>query len=282
MILVDHAVYMDAGILSRLAILHGIPVYQLPYQPVSLLRLDPVAFPHHVAGPGSPEAGQRTAKLALPYHHFRNVFAALPEAGRAERRKIGREKLENRLSGKFDFRVLFGGSAYARTEGPQVLAATGRPRIVVMMHDFCDAPHAYRDLIFEDHFQWVVWLFERVTHSGCVWYAKEHPNSAHDHAKAALNRRTTDELKTRFPHIRFLPPNVSNLQLIEEGVSAIFTGYGTVGHEFAYAGIPVVNAGDNPHINYGFTDHPQTVGELAALVDGAGELRFTGDRAEIE
>ncbi|HEV7869244.1 MAG TPA: hypothetical protein VGO90_16265 [Chthoniobacteraceae bacterium] len=282
MLLIDHGVYVDGGVLARLAIERGIPVYHLPYKPAVMLQLDPALFPHHVEGPGSAPAGMRSPKLPLPFHRFREMFAALPGAEQAALRARGRERLQQRLSGQFDFRVLVGGSAYqAATAGERALTESGRPRIAVMLHDFCDAPHAYRDLLFADHYEWTCWLFERAAQSGCDWYAKPHPNSAHDKGKAQLNDRVIGELKARFPHIHFLPPSVSNRQLIEEGVHAVFTGYGTVGHEFAFVGIPVVNAGDNPHINYGFNFHPRSIAELGELVDNAGELSLSIDPEEV-
>src|SRR5438270_7181453 len=98
----------------------------------------------------------------------------------------------------------------------------------------------------------------------------------------AKNAEVLVELRARFPKITFLPATVSNLQLVSEGITAMFTGYGTVGHEFAYMGIPVVNAADNPHVNYGFNFHSRSVEELAGYVDRAAELRIDIDKRQTE
>ena len=69
-----------------------------------------------------------------------------------------------------------------------------------------------------------------------------------------------------------MPPTVSNLQIAKEGVSAMFTMYGTAGHEFAQLGVPVVNAADNPHIAYPLNYHPATIEEYADLIRRADRL----------
>ena len=278
-VIVDHAVYMNGGVLARVAIQRGIPVFHLPSRPPTLIQLDPRPFPSLDGA----EAGVRTCKPPLAYHRFAEIAARLPLAERPQRLALGREVLEQRFAGQLHSMVLpAGGTAYGEVSDQVVMARRGRPRILVMMHDFCDAPHAYRHLIFEDHYRWICWLFERAGQTSFDWYAKAHPNSALDPARAALNTRVLDELHARFPHIRFVPPSTSNRQLIAEEPAAVFTGYGTVGHEFAYMGLPVVNAGDNPHVTWGFNFNPQTVEELAALVDHAGDLSLPIDRSQIE
>ena len=44
------------------------------------------------------------------------------------------------------------------------------------------------------------------------------------------------------------------------------TVHGTIAHELAYHKIPVINAGDNPHINYSFSLHPKNLDEYFYLL----------------
>jgi hypothetical protein len=46
----------------------------------------------------------------------------------------------------------------------------------------------------------------------------------------------------------------------------IITNFGTVAHEFAYFKIPVINTGDNPHINYNFSLNPKNKNELKDMI----------------
>jgi hypothetical protein len=162
------------------------------------------------------------------------------------------------------------------------MKAGDRPRIAVMLHDFMDAPHAFRDHLFTDNYQWAVWLLDRASRTPYDWYIKPHPNSAHDPVMGAKNAEVLGELKARFPQVTFLDPLCSNNQLVAEGLAAMFTGYGTAGHEFAYLGVPVVNAGDNAHIGYGFNLHARSLAQLTEYVDHAANLQIEIDRREIE
>ncbi len=57
-----------------------------------------------------------------------------------------------------------------------------------------------------------------------------------------------EQIRKRPSWVTILPPEYPNKQVIEDGVKALFTVRGSAGHEFAYLGIPVVNAGPNPHM----------------------------------
>ena len=74
----------------------------------------------------------------------------------------------------------------------------------------------------------------------------------------------------------------SNAQLLEEGVAAVFTVHGTIAHEYAYMGIPVVNAGDNLHSSFDFNLHPKTLAEFKDHVVNANNLKVTIRKEEIE
>ena len=84
------------------------------------------------------------------------------------------------------------------------------------------------------------------------FYVKPHPNGIPG------NEEIIDGIKSRFDGVTFLPKSVSNKQLIQEGFDLALTVYGTLGHEFPYFGIRVLNAGDNPHVNYDFSAYAKT------------------------
>ena len=50
--------------------------------------------------------------------------------------------------------------------------------------------------------------------------------------------------------------------------------YGTVAHEMAWSGIPVVTCADHPHIGFDFNHHAKTEEQLKALIQRADRLRM--------
>ena len=188
------------------------------------------------------------------------------------------------MAGKLDEFTLQTTTAYGEPSRERIFADTGRPRIVVMLHDFIDAPHGYRWLLFPDFLEWICFLLERAKETPFDWYVKPHPSSGEPSREAIfrINSEVVEKLKVRFPEIRFLEPTVSNRQIAAEGISSLFTVYGTVAQEFAYMGVPVVNAGDNPHIQYDFNLHAKSVEEYEAYIANADRLSVTIDKTEIE
>jgi hypothetical protein len=164
----------------------------------------------------------------------------------------------------------------------RVLDDGPEPKILVMMHNFVDAPHCYRRKLFPDFYEWIHFLLERAEQTPFRWYVKPHPYKAPRAAVNAANQRVVEELRQRYPKITFLPETASSHQILQDGVSAMFTVHGTAGHEFAYRGVPVVNCGDNPHINYPFNIHVDTREAYEDCIRQADRLQAPLDRESIE
>ncbi len=266
----DHTVYIKCGILVRVAFAHKVPVYILPYNPhFYILQLDPEL-----------SEGMTNVTKRWSYYKYKQIFELLP----AEQQQAGREKakaaLEERLSGKIDTRVLVGHSAYGEASAERILGTSDKPKILVLLHDFCDSVHCFREMLFPDFYEWVHHLLARAAETDFEWYVKPHPNSMTSEAKNVTNAAVIAELQRRYPKMILLDAAVSNRQLVEEGVSAMFTVHGTAGHELAYLGVPVVNAGDNLHVAYDFNLTPKTVEEYDALIARAGHLDRAGIRQD--
>ena len=264
--------HYKSGIIARLAFQSGIPVYLLPYVPsFFLLKLDPIL-----------SLGMRNPTKRFPYYRYREVFNGLSSTEQQEGRLRARAHLSQRLSGKPDASVLIGRSAYDQPEDTRILMDSPKPKVLIMLHDFCDCVHSFRRILFPDFYEWARFTFERASRTDYEWYAKPHPNSATWDDKNVLNAETVASLSKEFPKIHILDPNVSNRQLIEEGVAAAFMVHGTAGHEFAALGIPVVNAGDNLHVAFDFNLNPKTVEEYASCIDRAGRLNHHIDQRQVD
>lgn len=269
----DDYAYHECGIILRVMMRAQVPVYIVCYgAQFFLYRIF-----------GEQETGDHNYPIRWPYHRYREVFQGLPEAEQERCLAIGRNFVEGKLAGKGDQFTIMAVNAYGKT-GERIFPDSGKPRIVIMMHDFVDAPHWYRWVLFSDFYEWACFLLERASESPFEWYLKPHPGSWSPSRQSIneANAAIVEELRARFPKIRFLAPTVSNRQIVEEGVTAVFTMYGTAGHEFARQGIPTVNAADNPHIAYDFNYHPRTLEEYADLIARADQLECRASPREID
>jgi hypothetical protein len=272
-VIADHTVYIYCGIMARMAAAAGIPVYQIYYGAdfhIIKIELD---------------RAHSDVPLRYPWPRYAELFRELSPETQAMARVKGRASLEARLEGKKDG-VLLDATAYGATDGKPVFEQTGRPRVLVLLNDFFDSVHGYRWMLFPDFYEWIHFLLEKAGETPFDWYVKPHPNmliwEKWDRlGQAEANKKVLDELRAKFPKVHFLSPSVSNRQIMAEGLDALFTVHGTAGHEFAYRGIPVVNAGDNQHIAYSFNLHARTIAEYESYIAHANALKVEIRREEI-
>jgi hypothetical protein len=273
----DDFSYLNSGVMTRLMHKLKVPTYVVCIgDTLWILRVNPE---HSGAGHGFPPP------VVLPYPKYATIFPDLPAAERESGIQKGRQALERRLSGGTCPLVRMTASSYGN-EGvnARILDKDVKPRVLVMMHDFVDSPHSYREMIFPDFWEWITFLLDRAVLTDFHWYVKPHPCLADPsrHAINEANRAIVDRLKKMYPTVSFLDPSASNTQIIKDGICAMYTVHGTSAHEFAYAGVPVVNCGDNPHISYDFNIHARSADEYAALIARSDRLKVKIDRAKIE
>ena len=273
-VFVDHIVYSHVGMMPRLAMAMDIPVFMANYAPeLYVHRVDVAAKRENIPHP-----------IRHPFWVYPEWFAALPPETQDAARARGKQTIEERLSGKINNRILPGQSAYAAVSDTRIMADNGRPRILVLLHDFCDAAHGYRYLLFPDFYEWITFLLTEAEKTPFDWYVKPHPNNA-DRSRGAMNAANHEvvlDLQKKFPRATFLAPSVSNRQLVAEGLASMFTIHGTAGHEFPYLGVPVVNAGDNPHVGYSFNTHPKSLDEYRELIARADRVPARIKHSDIE
>jgi hypothetical protein len=269
----DHVVYMYCAVLVRVAAKAKVPIY-FPYYGRDFFYI----YPLDIESPPFP--------IRWPHYQYRDLFAQLDPAAQERAIAAAREALQERLRGKVNDAVLPGQSAYGTGTGTKVLEETGRPRVLILLHDFCDAVHVYRGYLFPDFEEWIYFLLSRAVKTPFDWYVKPHPNINNQHRAyrtiGETNRAVIARLKSEFPTVRFLDPKVSNRQIVDEGISAMFTVCGTAGHEFAYLGVPVANSGDNPHCAYPFNLNARSVEEYEKFIFEADRLKAPIEKRDVE
>jgi hypothetical protein len=277
-IIPDHNVYINCGILLRLAALQNIPIYLPHHQPkFSLMRLEHSVDVYQ-------NGRKKIHVMRQPYHQYSKIFNQLP-IEKEPLRLQARNTLTSLLTGKSTIPYMKNFSAYRDNHSSnKVLKSSDKSKILILLHHFSDAPHIYRSMLFPDFYEWIFFLLERAEKTDFEWYVKPHPGAeiGSDWSLKKPNQLALNDLKRQFKKVNFLDPFVSNQQIIAEGISSLFTVYGTAGHEFAYMGIPVVNAGDNPHIDYHFNIHPKTLSEYESYIYNADSLNLSIDKEEIE
>lgn len=209
---------------------------------------------------------------------LRRDFDLSVAAEKESLRRLAEERLGDRLKGEVGPEIGYmASSSFLPTGSSKVIEDKNRTNVLIAAHRFYDSCNVYGEAIFPDFWEWLLFLGETSAKSDFDWYIKKHPRSS------TTDRLLIDDLVGRFPSIRKLPDDVSNLQLVEQGIAAVLTVYGTVAHEFPALGVPVINAtANNPHVEWDFSFHAGSLEDFKLLLGEIPNLRVpTNGRAEI-
>ena len=267
------AFYIYNGVTARLADLRSIPVYDMIY--MGQMGLFRVEFPE-----------QQRGACPNPYWKFRDRFRDLAEEAQHDAFVQADDILKMRMSGAVDNSTLPSRSAYQSVSGAAEMKnnpARQSRSFLVFLHEFSDAPHCYRWGLFENFYQWIEYILAFASRNDIRVYVKPHPASFNfgRSPQKVLSDGVVERLKSKYQDAVFLDGSESNHFLRSCNPDLVLTVHGTIAHEMAYLGETVVNAGDNPHIQYAFCAHPTTIQEYEQILSGAMHPTIMKDKHEI-
>jgi hypothetical protein len=233
------ATYATHGVLARVAIACGIPVFTFGGVAAFGKKLQPSDL-FHVPN----TTGYRQT--------FRNLNDQEQKLQQAE------TLLKQRLSGITDLATYYmKKSAYQVSTNylPDVNGA-----LVIFLHDFYDSPHVCDDFIFIDFWSWLIFTVEELDRKEIKFYIKPHPN------QITSSELVIQEIKNRYPNIKILGSEITNKQLVDGGIIYGITVYGTVAHELAYLGVPTITCAKHPHHEYDFCRTAKTIEEYKEYI----------------
>ncbi|MDC0417221.1 hypothetical protein OAL74_02095 [Candidatus Pelagibacter sp.] len=218
------------------------------------------------------------------YKFYRNDFRDLTAEQKKRGLNLAKQSIEKRFndSDKSEDRVMFYSEKFSfhnQYSSATVLKKNKKKKILIAMHCFLDAPHGYdyfENNIFNDFFEWLIYLYDLSKKTNFDWYIKNHPSSI---AK-------TDEILFKFlkdrTEFNLLSSNISHDQLIKEGIDCVLTVHGTIGWEYAYHQIPVINASiNNPHRLYDFNLHARNLKEYEKMILNFNRYEINFDKKNI-
>lgn len=236
----SYTTYIEHGIATRVALSLGVNVYSFGSLSQFGTRLTRI-HPYHTP----------------VYKNYRKDFEELtnPQA----RLELARLQLESRISGAIDPATAYmRESAYAKV--PEKLDERVKGAVVIFLHDFYDSPHVYPDMIFDDFWQWVCFTVDFLTQYRIKFFIKPHPN------QIAMSDDALILLMRKYPTIKILASDTSNISLVNAGISCGVTVYGTVGHELAFLGVPTICSAKHPHHSFEFCRTAKSIEEYKEML----------------
>ena len=123
-------------------------------------------------------------------------------------------------------------------------------------------------MIFEDFFLQVKFFLDIAkTRTEIDWFYKPHPN------EITSDINIHKDILKDYENVTYLDKDTSHKNIIKMKPACVITNHGTVAHEYAFFKIPVINTGDNPHINYEFCKHLKSKKEILKCLDNLNSLK---------
>lgn len=199
------------------------------------------------------------------YMDFKKIFKALPKKIQENKLKFTKTKLIKRFNGYLSNDLVYvSKSAYGKTNNKRILKNSQKIKILIATHSYSDAPHALGNSFFPDIYEWLEAIGKISNYTDYEWYIKCHPGYS------TYFDNTIELVKQyvkRYPNINYLDNNVSHNQLIKEGINYVLTVNGSIGGEYPFFGVNVINASKNhSQENYNFTITPKNKKEYLHML----------------
>jgi hypothetical protein len=254
-IIISHSVYLTA-LMPRIALSKNIDVFNAGFS--SVYRL--------------------TKKKPLKFSYFEDYpreFKKFPEKIKLTKIKLAKKNLQLRLEGKED--ILYKQSKslsspaflFKSKLNLNKLINKKKNIILISAHDFTDAPHVHKNMLFADFYEWFEFLgkISNKIQKDYLWLVKLHP-SDYDN-----NIQYVNYFINKYPRLVLLDKNKSHNELLKLGVSCVLTVHGSIGHEYPLFQVPVINAGNNSHAGYQFCYNPKSIKEYLLLLKSIPNLK---------
>lgn len=257
-VVVSHPCYIKSNIVAKVARLNNIEVYL--FGGLDFVDKEDVDF----------FAGKN-------FKNYISIWNQLSTEEQNQGINWAKKQLDRRFSGEIGVDMNYSKkSSFGKVDYENnVLKKSNRQKILICSHMFSDNPFCYGYFLFPDFYEWLEYLGRKSQTLDYDWYIKMHPDYL------MQTKFEIEKFLKKYPNIKMIDPNVSHLQLIHEGINCVLTVYGTVGCEYPLFNIPVINAGNNPHIAFDFNYNPKNLDEYSDLLKNIPTLKKQYDKNEI-
>lgn len=149
-------------------------------------------------------------------------------------------------------------------------------KILICPHIFDEDEWLNGEQICDNNFiSWLEFLGKTSEETDYDWFLKLHPD------EGERGRELMRKFVELYPKIRLLPSQISPLDIKNAGFKYVLTIAGSVGHEYPLLGIDVINAGNNPHMSFGFNITPKDKEEYRKILLNISEYSAAANSEEI-
>ena len=210
------------------------------------------------------------------HKHYPKLFSRVDKSRKFLYLNDAEVRLKSRLMGNLSDLPYFYSPLTPVTYNSREFESIRKAKFLVALHDFSDSPHFFGFFLFPDFYEWLKAIGEFSLENDVDFLIKPHPNSLFNQIDVI------NEILENFPNLSLINSNITNYQLGQLELNGCLTVYGTIAHEMAYMGIPVVNACvNNPHAGYQFSFTPKSIAEWQSILRTLVENKIEIDHTQI-
>ena len=203
------------------------------------------------------------------YLNYPIKFNNLSEKIKSKAKKTAKQRINSRLSGNVGVDMNYSTkSAFHKSKSKKqfLISNSNNIKIVVCTHEFYDSPNSFGELLFNDFYDWLIYLIQLSEKLNYEWYIKLHPDTDF------FTVQTIENLFINKKKFKVLNSDISFHEIYENNIKIALTCYGSIGHELPLLGFSVINAGTNPHIGYNFNENPKNLEGSLAIYGSATKV----------
>ena len=269
-IIPSHICYITYGIITRIAAKNSINIFKIFSKNrgknlFRLIKIDP--------------------KFCIeenPYYDFKKIFSKFNDSEKKRYLTIGKENIKRRFNSTYDKNLPYmkKGSFFIdknRDYKKELKLDYNKRNIFVFPHCYIDNCYRYRNMVFTDFYEQINFILSFSENENIKFYYKPHPNELDGF------QNTHGMFVNKYKNVTLINSNFSNKAIIDLKPDLCITNHGTIAHEMAYFNIPVLNTGDNPHINYNFSYTAKDKNEIAKIIENKIDInsKLKIDKNEI-
>lgn len=215
---------------------------------------------------------------------YPEMFSRLSSKSKEEALRLADQRLKKRFEGSNEDIPYVTRSAFSKDISlVSEIDQNKKIKVLILPHDFIDAPHSGGFFPFPDMYEWLKFLAKISSEkTNYDWYIKTHPKMGDkwEWYQEFTRKNVSNLIKNS--RIRMLHPNTSHNKIINSGINFVLTIFGTAAHEYAYKNVKVINGGDtNPHYSYDFNKHISNYRDYKKTIKNLDKLNFSINRNKV-
>ena len=251
-IIITHSAYLY-GMIMRIALNYNIKVFKPNFHTIYQIKKK-----NYFIGP--------------EFYDFKKLFKKLSNKQKKTGRAIAKKQIDLMFKGKKKFGLGYG----FKNKKINKLKKNKKVKILIAMHNFYDSPHVFGKMLFPDFYEWLKHIVKLSKITDYEWFLKLHPeNNANDikHINSILKNSS---------NIKIISHKTNQNEIISSGIKFVLTCFGSIGYEYAYKNITVINACvNNPHADYSFTHNPRSIKEFDKIILNIKNYKLKINKKEI-